>query len=207
MNLNIAICDDEIEQLNILTEYIKKFEIQENISTKISRYDSALSLLQTYSAPNTFHVLFLDVEMPGMTGLELATKIRELPDKDVHIIFVSNYPEYMQSSFNVQAFYYLPKPIEYEDFHNVMLRVAKDYEERNTFKMLLQTDGEQRLVNIHDILYIEISKRQRNHLCYHLATEKIEAKGFLVDVEKNLAVHNFVPASRGFLVNLNRIRA
>ncbi len=207
MKLNIGVCDDEKEQLSLITEYINKFEISKDVEIQVSCFDSAEALLLAYSTPGFFHILFLDVEMTGMNGIELANTIRQMPDKEVNIIFVSNYPEYMQSSFNVQAFHYLSKPLKYDDFSDIMQRIITDYEERNTYKVLVQTDGEEVLVNIHDILYVETTKFSRNSLCYHLAQNTIESRGTIADIEHSLSEHNFALASRGILVNLSHIRA
>lgn len=202
MNLKVAICDDEKEQLNILTDYLHKYELQSTIDFDITSFSSSSLLLQTYSVANMFHILFLDVEMPEINGLELANKIRALPDKNVHIIFVSNYPKYMQSSFNVQAYHYLQKPVAYKDFEQIMNRLVEDYEESSTYKLLIQSDGSEVIVNIRDILYIETIKNVRDKMHFHLAHETIEARGTLANYEGILKNHSFCLASRGYLVNL-----
>lgn len=71
----------------------------------------------TYYRPLTkhldFQILFLDVEMPRvLAGIETAARVREIDMEDVCIIFVSHYPQYMQDSFNVRAFWYLSKAID-----------------------------------------------------------------------------------------------
>ena len=118
MLLKIGICDDEPEYTTILADYLKTYDIdsEKDYSFQIDKFTSAKELLSAYTKPETYHILFLDVEMPEITGIELAKKIRMLGDKNVRIVFVSHYPEYMQDSFDVQAFYYLSKPLNYNDF-------------------------------------------------------------------------------------------
>ena len=121
MKINIAICDDDITIIELIESFISSFHIKNdyNFDVSVSKYNSAESLLNDYTVPESFDILFLDVEMPRMNGLALAQRIRNLPDNQVKIIFVSNYPEYMQESFDVQAFNYLKKPLSYERFSDV----------------------------------------------------------------------------------------
>ena len=114
MYFKTAICDDNITEINILTNYLKQYEIEYDIEFKTDLYSSADALIEKYISVGMYDLLFLDVEMPGKNGLDAASIIRQRGDRDVRIIFVSNYPEYMQDSFNVQAFHYLSKPLSYE---------------------------------------------------------------------------------------------
>lgn len=207
MILKIALCEDDVKQLNMLENYLHRYEMNRDIDLDIASFTSPLLLLEAYSNPCTFHVLFLDVEMPDMNGIELANKIRAIPDKNVRIIFVSNYPQYMQCSFNVQAYHYLQKPLHYEYFENIMDRIVHDYEENNLFKLLVKTDGSELLVNIRDILYIETIKNIKNGLRFHLHTSTIDTKGIMSELEASLNNYSYALSNRGCLVNLLHIRS
>ena len=63
------------------------------------------------------------MEMPGRNGIETAQEIRNLPDRNVLIAFITSFPEYMQDSFDVQASQYLTKPISYELFEQKLDRL------------------------------------------------------------------------------------
>ena len=95
MLLKIGICDDEPEYTTILADYLKTYDIdsEKDYSFQIDKFTSAKELLSAYTKPETYHILFLDVEMPEITGIELAKKIRMLGDKNVRIAFVSHDPE------------------------------------------------------------------------------------------------------------------
>ena len=116
MKFNIAICDDEQNASTHLVELLRVLEVQHDYGFSITVYNSSKQLLDTYQTPHKYDILFLDVEMPELSGLELARIIRNLPDSAVKIIFTSNYPQYMQDSFNVSAFQYLQKPIQIIQF-------------------------------------------------------------------------------------------
>ena len=170
MYFKTAICDDNITEINILTNYLKQYEIEYDIEFKTDLYSSADALIEKYISVGMYDLLFLDVEMPGKNGLDAASIIRQRGDRDVRIIFVSNYPEYMQDSFNVQAFHYLSKPLSYECFSDVISRIIKYYEESHTTKVLISEDNVKEIVNIRDILYIETVKSQKDTL--HFALKK-----------------------------------
>lgn len=76
MLLKIGICDDEPEYTTILADYLKTYDIdsEKDYSFQIDKFTSAKELLSAYTKPETYHILFLDVEMPEITGIELAKK-------------------------------------------------------------------------------------------------------------------------------------
>ncbi len=69
MLFKIAICDDEEKDCTILSEYLRQYEMQYDIDFQINCYANGAELLSAYHSGKTFHVLFLDVEMPGLSGL------------------------------------------------------------------------------------------------------------------------------------------
>ena len=93
MILKIAVCDDDIQSLTAMSDYLKKFEMNYDIDFKTSLFTNGTDFLAEYKSSGVFHVLFLDVEMPEMSGLEIAQTIRSLPDRNVKIVFFSNYPK------------------------------------------------------------------------------------------------------------------
>ena len=70
MLLKIGICDDESEYTTILADYLKTYDIdsEKDYSFQIDKFTSAKELLSAYTKPETYHILFLDVEMPEITG-------------------------------------------------------------------------------------------------------------------------------------------
>lgn len=127
MLYRIAICDDEVGQIKIISDYLARFSIKTDIEFKIERYTSSNELLKKYyNEKSPFDILFLDMEMPGRNGIETAEEIRRLPDRNVLISFITSYPEYMQDSFDVQASQYLTKPVSYELFEEKLEKML-DY--------------------------------------------------------------------------------
>lgn len=103
--MRILAVDDEQPALELLTETIEEVE---NDATVIS-YDNAEAVLE-YLRNNSCDVCFLDIEMPDMTGIELAKRIKEINNK-VNIIFVTGYSQYASNAFELRASGYVKKPV------------------------------------------------------------------------------------------------
>lgn len=206
MTLKIAICDDDANETLYIKNLLQKYEMARDVDLACSVFTSGDALLQAYDTPISFQLIFLDVEMPDKTGLDVAKQIRQFYGKQVKIIFVSQYPKYMQSSFDVQAFHYLTKPVDYIYLEQLMDRIINDIEENVLTKVVVNHDGVDYLINISDILYIESIKKKRDTLCIHYKyNQVIEYKGFLIEWEHELCTHGFVTPCRGYLVNLREI--
>lgn len=205
MIFKVAVCDDDKKDVQKIKKFLHSYEMEYNIDFDISVFLSSKLLLEQYREPGTYHILFLDVEMPDTNGLELARQIRNLPDKLVKIIFVSNYPEYMQDSFNVQAFQYFPKPLQYEKFKELMHSIQKDFEDSQITKLLIEEDGVEELVYVDDIILIQSGNAKKKQLLVTLAKHTVETHGLLTDWERDLQQYAFISPCRGYLVNLNHI--
>ena len=186
MIFKVAICDDEENDMFLLKNHLQKIGADLDIDFEITTYNDSRLLLSDYVRPGTFHILFLDVEMPEPNGIAAAQRIRSLPDRDVRIVFVSSYPQYMKDSFNVQTFQYLTKPYALKELQSVILQLAKDFEESKTSCLLLKTDLSEELVNVNDIISIECLNAKKRTLLVHLADRTIEASGSIGDLEDEL---------------------
>lgn len=208
MLLKVGICDDEPQYTNILADYLRTYEIESDgdFSFKADTFTSPKKLLSAYISPETYHMLFLDVEMPEFTGIELAEKIRDNGDKNVRIVFISNYQEYMQDSFSVQAFYYLSKPLNYNNFKEIMNKLIISIEDSSLKKIIVPINSQsKRLINIDDIIYIEAVKTEKNTLHFALKNENVNCHGTINDWKNKLGKKYFLMPYRGMLVNLNHI--
>lgn len=205
MTLNIAICDDDAKALITIHNLLKNLEIKFDIDYEITPFHNPKELLEQCTTPGVFHIIFLDVEMPEMNGLEVAHHIRNNIDKQVKIVFVSNYPEYMQDSFPTNPYDYLTKPIQEDDLERIVTRLLKDYSESYVHKAILHTDGTEEFVNIQDVYYIENEKGLRKHITFVFKDHSVSCIGNLNEWEDSLADHHFFSPHRGVLVNIEHI--
>lgn len=204
MIFNIAACDDDQNDIKILQEHLQKLSIMMDVDFNITFFNDSRKLLATYQ-PGTFQLLFLDVEMPGLDGIELAKKIRALPDRNVRIIFVSSYPKYMKDSFNVQAFQYLTKPYSEKELCEIIVQIIDDYKHSKIEKTMICTDHSEEIINLSDIISIKSSNAKKKTLHVTTTHRTIEATGIIGDFERELSEHGFVSPCRGYLINIQHL--
>lgn len=208
MLLRIAYCDDELENGEKIKEYILQFSIS---TEEVIEYDffvsGAVLLEKIQREPDYYDIILLDMEMPNISGIDLANKLRELTANDLIITFLTSYPEYMQQSFGVQAFQYLLKPISYEEFKNEIIRTI-DYIQKDDRKILVtdQDTGFETVLRLKNIVAIE--KQKGNAIMdIFLENEEINAKGNISDYEDILLKNNFIRVSRNSIINMRYIHS
>ncbi len=151
--IKIAICDDDVLTLN------KTKEIIESYNTKnfdIYLYKSGEELLESN---HKFDVIFLDIDMDGINGIETAKKIRTY-DKEVKIIYVTNYTDYTYSAFSVHAFGYLVKPIKAQLLYQQLDEVLSYIKEDKPILVEFMTDEGLIRIDIKQIYYFEYQSRR-----------------------------------------------
>lgn len=204
MNLNIAICDDEINDISILKKYISRYNVETDNNIVVSSFLSAKELLLDYSN-NHYDVVLLDIEMPDINGMDLAKQLRETDD-DLFIVFTTSYPEYMHESFEVQPFQFLTKPIEYKAVRKLFSDIIKKINRSSKSIVVIDAENEKHFVSLNDILFITSMKENKSHIRYQLSDMELISKGTLSEIESILATRGFVSPSRGFLVNIHQIK-
>ncbi len=210
MKFKVAICDDEDIGIQTISRHLETFHFNTGIEFSLKIYNNPLKLSQDCNTPGLFDIIFLDVEMPiqGVmyNGLDIAKKIRELPDQDVRIIFISNYPSYMQMGYDVQASYYLEKDVSDEKFARVLNSVIEQLQKDNSMFRIRTGIGQWDLIRLSDILYIESFNKQRNKLVYHTSqTNYTETGRSILSTSADLASRGFAFANKYHLVNMNHV--
>jgi len=143
--LNIAICDDEQIICNDILTRLHKI----NPTFLVDIFNSGEKLLLT---DLKYDIIFLDIEMSGMNGMDVAEKIMQR-NKKIYIIFLTSHSEFMQNAFKVRAFRFLTKPICEADFIESVSQAEK---ELLKFKKLFVTSNyETNIINKEQIVYIE----------------------------------------------------
>lgn len=191
MIFNIAACDDDQDDIETLQKHMQNLSIKMDIDFNITIYNDSQKLLTAYQ-PGKFQLLFLDVEMPKLDGIELAKKIRAFPDRDVRIIFVSSYPKYMKDSFNVQAFQYLTKPYSEKELCEIIIQIVDDYKHSKIEKTIICTDNSEEIVNLNDIIAIKSFNAKKKILHITTTHKTIETTGIIGDFERKFSEHGFV---------------
>lgn len=192
---NIAIVEDEDGAALKLTESIERYEKEFSCEFNVVRFRTASEFLDGYKP--IYAVVFMDIQMPGMNGMDAAFRLREV-DKLVSLIFITNLMQYAQKGYEVDALGYLIKPVSYYDL-SLKLRKALDvYSMTENRDIAIDVAGGVCHISHDRLMYVEIIKHR---LYYHLVDEKIETTGVLSAVERMLAPHGFLRCNNCYLVN------
>lgn len=206
--LHIAVCDDEKKEHVLLKEYLPRITKRTAYSFETQYFSCGEELLHYYheQVSYPFHILLLDVELKGLKGIEVAKKIRALPDRDVQIIFMTNYPHYVMDSFDVQPFHYLIKPVPYECFEAKMIKLCNYIlSSVNRFLMIKTEDGHTVIKNSDIIAIVKIKHSlAKNRLKIITATQHYIISGTLSEYIGKLN-RPFMLIHRSVIVNLEHI--
>lgn len=198
--MHICICDDETSQHEIIKNYIKSFPVLPQNPEITSRF-SGSELANDCIAGVLYDILFIDVRLGSMNGLEVAETVRRLNPNAI-IIFISNHPEYVFDVFSVEALHFIVKPITELEFNRVFIRAINKYNSLHSFLPSGFLSG-RAVIRINDILYCEGYNR---HVMVYTKDGKYESVAKLSDIYDKLASHGFVRTHQGFIVNMSQIR-
>lgn len=146
--MNIAVCDDE----KIIVDDIAAKLTSQCGDCRIIKLFSGEQLLESTF---DFDMIFLDIEMSGINGMNTANVLRKMGYNGV-IIFLTSQLEYMQEAFKVGAFRYLEKPIDNEKFNEAFSNAR--YDILNTKHIVLNEKGQNLCIKLTDIVYIDMNR-------------------------------------------------
>lgn len=198
MKIKFAICDDNSIDSNYVYELVKKWSNENKYQVDIETFSSAESFLFHYIDNKDYDVLLLDIEMKKMDGVSLAREIRKT-NKNVQIIFITGYSEYIAEGYDVEALNYLMKPLNKEKLYEVLNKAVIKIIQ-NEKHLILNTFDETIRISLHDIIYIDVD---RNYTTIH-SNKNYTIKMTLADIEKELD-ERFFRISRSIIVNLKYI--
>lgn len=209
MLYKVAICDDNEEDIEIVSKYLLKFSIESNMEITIDRFTSGEDLFAAYKKKQQqYDVVFLDMEMKELSGIDTAKKIRCLPDRNVLIVFITSYPEYMQDSFDVQASQYLIKPLIYEIFSEKLKKILYYLDELQTNIKVICMRHEEVILHLENIVCFETLKNPtlKGTLVITTIDGEIKIRGKIADFEIELKDKYFISVHRSILVNMKYIK-
>lgn len=194
--LNIAVVDDE----EIIRRQVKGLIEKQGTGFDVEVYASGETLLR---AGISYDMIFLDIQLDGMNGIETAKRIRE-QSRDAVLIFISGLKDYVFEAFDVSAFHYLLKPIEESRFQDIFDRAVKEAEkrkEKGREQLFIKTKYRHITLYHRDILYAENRGRKVE---LHTKGDIIEIYAVMNELETQLG-ESFFRCHRGYLVNMAHI--
>lgn len=203
--LKYYIVDDEQNAVDALTAMLKKKFSHQAICCG-SNVKASLAIEEIEQCEPD--ILFLDVEMPEMNGLEL---LRYFPERKFYVIFTTAHEKYALPALKAAAADYLVKPISPQDVYDAIqkclqLKLKKeDYFGNANYKINIATSHELLMINIDDIIRIEANNNYSHF--YFTNRPKIIVSKTLKDFEDQLTIHNFFRVHQSHLINLKYVEA
>ena len=199
--IKIAIVEDEAAVRDQLTDYVRRYTRQYGTEFEVTCFTDGDEILENYRP--AFDIIFLDVEMKRLNGMETAQRIRELDD-DVLLIFITNMAQYAIKGYAVGALDYVLKPVPYFAFSQQLQKVEAQLRRRTRHYLAVPVEGGLRRLDTSRIYYIE-SEGHRVH--FYTEEGDFAAPGALKALEEKLADRPFARCNSGYLVNLAQVQA
>lgn len=196
----VAIVEDDEKDYGMINSFFTAYahDNGDDGMFRIVRYKSALTFLDGYNG--NFDIVFFDIMLPDIDGLEAARRLRAV-DSNVMLIFVTNMAHLAVNGYEVNAFDYIVKPVSYSNFALKLKRALSSVNRRDGILLRLRIDGGFATVNTNDIAYIETSG---HNLVYHAKSGDYSVRGTLKSVQETLP-QNFKRCNSCYIVNLNYV--
>jgi len=197
--MNILICDDMINEAYKLERLLNDSDFE--VITAV--FTDANDALEHIRSGAVVDVCFLDIVMPGMSGIELAEALRE-EKYSGEIVFLTTSNEYAAESYQVKAFSYLIKPPGSDGVHKILSELEQAKKDDDTAGIIVKTAGSKRLVLLRDISHVEVIGN-KIHFRLTDGTEVITRATFAETAPALLADKRFIQCQRSYIVNMGDI--
>lgn len=199
--VNVVIVEDEPNEAKLLRNYLDGITARRGEKFSVSVYGDAETFLVNYR--HDTDIVFMDIELPDMNGMEAARKLRER-DGLVMLVFVTNMANFAVKGYSVGAFDFLVKPVTFFDFFTLMERAMPVIGEKKESETVVRTPYGFRQIKLSNIGYIEVVGHR---VIYHLSDGVIEGWGSLSDLEQKLGPSGFARCNNAYLVNMKHVTA
>ena len=196
---NIAICDDEQDFADEMKQYIQRYQEESGEELRVMVFRNGLELIENYD-PST-DLIFLDIQMDQMDGLETAKRIRE-KDEEAGISFLTSLKQYALEGYQYQAVNYLIKPMKYIRLKTELDRWIKKCRKKNPCIVIANDQGTFKAA-VNEIHYIETYKR---NLLLHMDEGEVISYESMKALEQRLSPFGFYRCHAGYLVNMGLVR-
>lgn len=200
--MRAAVIDDTKEDARVIQEALERFGREDKIEITVSMFDNADRFLEEYEKINP-ELVIMDIDMPGINGMEAAHKMRKL-DENVALIFVTNMKHYALEGYSVDVLDYLIKPVVYEDFALRMQKVRRYIVRNRDERIPLHTAGGVIMPLISEIYYVE---SMLHTLIWHTKNGDFKIRDSMTRAEQKLRNFSFASCNKSFLVNLRYVES
>lgn len=197
--IRIAIVEDEPQHAERLQSYMERFAAAHDTVFLIDTFQNGVTLLEHYSGK--YDLIFLDIQMAHMDGMEAAHRIRAL-DETVLLIFVTSLAQYAVEGYSVRALDYLLKPISYPEFSMKFSRAFQKLKDKAEAVLPVPTENGIAKLTAGEILCCEVMDHK---LVFHTRRGDFSQFISLKEIEARLPAQQFVRCNNCYLINLDYV--
>lgn len=194
----IALVEDEKYNADRFCDILNDYSQKEHVEFQIRWYRDAISFLEEYS--EGYDIVFMDIRMPVMDGMEAARKLRER-DSTVVLVFLTALAQYAIQGYEVQAADYILKPVNQTVLEMKLKRLLPRCR-RNESTIALDTDKNKVFLQPDELLYVEIYD---HHIHYQTTDGVLRSYGTLKQVEEKLPKNIFYRINNQTIINLRHV--
>lgn len=198
--VNIAIVENSEKDFLELKKNLEKYSRNSDVKFEFSHFSNGLIFLKNYNVE--YDIVFMDIDMPHMDGLEVAKKLREI-DKKVVLIFITNLAQYAIKGYSVNAFDFIAKPFSYFNFSTMLQRAITKCNYEKKSEITINTPRKIVKVDLLEIIFVEVTNHR---LTYLTDSGEYECWGSLKNIENNFLYSGFAKANSSCLINLRRVQ-
>jgi DNA-binding LytR/AlgR family response regulator len=197
----IAVCDSNVADAQTLVNTIQQLAADASFVCAVESFRTARGLTEAMKK-EPYRFIFLETEIGGTNGIELAKRLR-FQNEETEFVFVTSHAEYALAAYAVYPAAYLLKDITVQKLYEPFMRILKRERKGSPCLAIATADGGETLVERNDLLYVEVFG---NKLFYHLKDETVESVGTLAGVLAKLPAESFYRSHRNFIVNLQYVQ-
>ena len=199
--VTIAICDDDKSIVERIDTFIQAYSVMNNVNFQINHFYSGEEFWAAY---NRFDLIFLDVEMPNIGGIDIANQLRKNND-NAAIVYVTNYPDYWKRAYKVHAFDYICKPFNADDIYQVLTDFLNYKLNCSQEKVILKFQNGIVIENANTILYFYLTDRN----CIQVVTQykSLFIKESLSHIMSMLDKKMFFRTHKNSIVNMRYVQS
>ena len=197
--IRIGVVDDEQISRDLIVGYLDRYEAEHEVTFSVRTFSDGSEITADYRPE--FDIIFLDVQMATLDGLETARTIRLL-DADVILVFITNMAQYAIRGYEVDALSYLVKPVPYFAFAQELRRSVARVRRADNDAVMLPVAGGLARVKLANIVYVESIKHR---IVVHAVDRTYALNGTLKALESEFAGKDFYRSNNCYLVNLKYV--
>ena len=197
--VRIAIAEDDKNEMQVLRSYVERCSKERGFLCAVDCFTDGDAIAE--NVRGGYDIIFLDIEMPLMDGMDAAEQIRKA-DKDVTIIFTTHNPNYAIRGYKVQALDYILKPVSYSAFDEVMERALRARQDSGGKYIKVKVRSGTVKLDVSTIRYVDVFD---HYVCYHTPEGEVRSKTTMREVMKELEGEAFFQCNKAYLVNLAHV--